>query len=67
MPNPEIAALETQIFELTTRLKALRQAEVGDSVPNYTFATQSGKTTLLDLFGENHTLLVIHNMGQGCR
>ena len=67
MSNPEITALETQIFELTARLNALRRAETGDSVPNYGFATQAGETTLLELFGAHDTLLVIHNMGQGCR
>lgn len=67
MANAEIAALEAQIFELTGKLNALRQAELGDTVPNYTFATQGGETSLLSLFGDQDTLLVIHNMGQGCR
>lgn len=67
MANAEIAALEAQIFELTGKLNALRQAELGDTVPNYTFATQGGETSLLSLFGDHDTLLVIHNMGQGCR
>ena len=67
MANAEITALEAQIFELTAKLNALRQAEIGDTVPNYTFATQGGETSLLRLFGAHDTLLVIHNMGQGCR
>lgn len=67
MANPEIAALEAQIFELTGQLNKLRRSEPGTEVPNYAFTTQSGETSLLQLFGEHNTLLVIHNMGQGCR
>ena len=37
------------------------------AVSNYTFKTQNGDTTLLDLFGDKDTLFLIHNMGQGCR
>jgi predicted dithiol-disulfide oxidoreductase (DUF899 family) len=67
MSSPEVAALETQIYELTTKLNRLRQAETGSEVRNYNFATQAGETSLLELFGEQDTLLLIHNMGQGCR
>ncbi len=67
MANADIQALEAQIFELTAKLNALRAAEIGDEIPNYTFATLSGATTLAELFGDHDTLLVIHNMGQGCR
>lgn len=67
MANSEIAALEAQVFELTAKLNDLRQAEPGEPVDNYTFATQSGETSLLEMFGAHDTLLVIHNMGQGCR
>ena len=63
----EIEALSTQIFELTTRLHALQKAKLADPVPNYTFETQNGPSTLLDLFGDQDTLMLIHNMGQGCR
>jgi predicted dithiol-disulfide oxidoreductase (DUF899 family) len=65
--NAEIQALETQIYELTNKLNELRQNEPGDEVSNYTFATQDGDTSLSDLFGDRDTLLMIHNMGQGCR
>ena len=62
-----ISDLEKQIFELTTRLNELRKSSTGDVVPNYTFATLNGESTLLDLFGDRDQLLLIHNMGQGCR
>jgi len=67
MPNKEIAALEQQIGELTKKLNTMRKANPRQEVPNYTFNTQNGETTLLDLFGDKNTLLMIHNMGQGCR
>ena len=67
MASPEVTALETQIYELTIQLNRLRAAEAGSEVKNYRFATLSGETSLLQLFGEQNTLLLIHNMGQGCR
>ena len=67
MSSPEVAALESRIYELTIKLNQLRQAETGSEVRNYSFATQAGETSLLELFGEQDTLLLIHNMGQGCR
>ncbi len=67
MPDNEIAELEQQIFELTTKLHELRRSQRGSEVPNYTFATPSGENSLLDLFAGREQLLVIHNMGQGCR
>ncbi len=63
----EIVKLEKQLYELTTKLNALRGDNVGDEVPDYTFSTLDGDVTLLDLFGDKNQLLVIHNMGQGCR
>lgn len=69
MENPadEIAALERRIGEQIEQLRQLRKAHVAQPVPNYAFATMDGETTLRDLFGERDKLLVIHNMGQGCR
>lgn len=68
MADFEIQALEQQIFELNMKLVELRKGSSSDEeVPNYTFRTQNGDTTLLELFGDNDKLLVIHNMGQGCR
>ena len=63
----QIQALEQQIFELTQQLHALRAQQSGSHVPNYRFATTHGETSLLDMFGDKDKLLVIHNMGQGCR
>ncbi len=65
--SSEIQDLEKQLYELTTKLNTLRKSNPGSPVENYSFATLNGETTLLDLFGSNDRLLVIHNMGQGCR
>ena len=67
MANTEIAKLEQQIFELTTELNELRKSNAGDEVKNYRFATIDGDTDLLGMFGDKQQLLLIHNMGQGCR
>ncbi len=66
MPS-EIAELEGQIFEMTKRLAELRAQSTGIEVRNYSFDTLGGQTTLSDLFGDQDKLLMIHNMGQGCR
>jgi predicted dithiol-disulfide oxidoreductase (DUF899 family) len=65
--NPEIAALEKQLYEGTRRLAALRAAEPGTEVPEYRFATLEGEVTLRDLFAGRDVLFAIHNMGQACR
>ena len=67
MPNNEIRAIEQQIRQLMEKLAKLQKTRHGGEVNNYKFSTLNGKTTLLDLFGEKDKLLLIHNMGQGCR
>jgi len=62
-----IAGVEKQIFELTTTLNQLRKKTELVEVPNYHFSSLVGEVKLLDLFGDKDTLLLIHNMGQGCR
>ena len=67
MANTEIPELEKQIFELTAKLNELRKASAGDEVRDYEFSTIDGATSLLSMFGDKKQLLLIHNMGQGCR
>ena len=67
MPDSDIQALEKQIFELNMKLLELRKTSELTEVPNYTFQTQSGDTSLLELFANRDKLLLIHNMGQACR
>ena len=63
----DIQALERRIFELGQELAQLRARAPVQEVPDYEFRTLSGPVRLSDLFGDQNQLLVIHNMGQGCR
>ncbi len=63
----EIRELEMKIFQLTTKLHELRRTTASSPVPDYTFSTIEGESTLSALFGDRQKLLVIHNMGQSCR
>lgn len=63
----EAEKLEYEIMEKAQKLAELRRSEDDQAVPDYTFQTASGETCLSDLFAGRDRLLVIHNMGQGCR
>jgi predicted dithiol-disulfide oxidoreductase (DUF899 family) len=63
----EAERLEFEIYEKAQKLAALRRAEPGVEVQDYAFRTLEGETTLSALFAGRERLLVIHNMGQGCR
>jgi predicted dithiol-disulfide oxidoreductase (DUF899 family) len=65
--SSEIKKVEAQIFELTNRLAKLRAENPGIEVRNYVFETLGGQISLLELFADQDKLLLIHNMGQGCR
>jgi len=67
MPNNEIREIEQKIRILMERLAKLQQSNRGNEVINYSFSTIEGEINFLDLFGEKDKLLLIHNMGQGCR
>jgi predicted dithiol-disulfide oxidoreductase (DUF899 family) len=67
MPKSEIRELEEQIGELMVKIGKLQKDNKGDEVRNYSFSTLNGESNLLDFFGKNDKLLVIHNMGEGCR
>ncbi|MYJ75119.1 MAG: DUF899 domain-containing protein [Gammaproteobacteria bacterium] len=67
MSQVRIEEIERRIGELSSELFALRKASEAEPIPNYEFDTGAGKTSLLDLFADKNRLLVIHNMGQGCR
>lgn len=63
----ELQKAEKELFELTEKVAKLRADSVAKPVKNYTFQTNEGEVTLLDLFGGKDILFLIHNMGQGCR
>ena len=63
----EADKLELEIMEKAQKLAALRKAEPAQEVQNYVFDTLEGQVGLNDLFAGREKLLMIHNMGQGCR
>jgi predicted dithiol-disulfide oxidoreductase (DUF899 family) len=63
----EIQALEKEIYEKTEKLNALKGSTIGVEVKNYSFQNLEGEVSLKQLFGSKEKLIVIQNMGQGCR
>ena len=66
----EADKLELEIMEKAQQLAALRKEEAAKAqtpVTDYVFDTLEGQVTLHDLFAGRERLLMIHNMGQGCR
>jgi predicted dithiol-disulfide oxidoreductase (DUF899 family) len=67
MSFEKIQQYEKDIHELNKKLTTLRAETPAKPVHNYKFRTLSGTTTLKDMFADKEQLMVIHNMGQGCR
>jgi len=63
----DLQKAEKELFALTQKVAMLRKETIPQPVKNYSFKTFDGETSLLKLFGNNETLFLIHNMGQGCR
>lgn len=63
----EAQQLEAEIMEKALSLAALRREEPAVEIPDYSFQALEGETPLSSLFAGRDRLLVIHNMGQGCR
>jgi predicted dithiol-disulfide oxidoreductase (DUF899 family) len=63
----EAQKLELEMMEKAQRLAELRRDEAEEEVEDYVFQTLDGEVSLSGLFGGRDRLLVIHNMGQGCR
>ena len=63
----EADKLELELMEKAQKLAELRSREPSAVVDDYTFDTLIGSVTLTDLFAGRDKLLLIHNMGQGCR
>lgn len=63
----EADKLELEIMEKAQQLAELRSNEANTEVQNYQFESLEGQTSLSDMFAGRERLLVIHNMGQGCR
>ena len=64
----EIAALEKEIQEKREKVEKLRRKLVAQAIGEYTFTSRAGKPVKLSsLFGGKDDLIVVHNMGTGCR
>lgn len=62
----KIFQLEQDVFTMRNTIEELRAKQEAKEVPNYTFQSTHGKTTLSDLFEEHHSLILLHNMGKQC-
>ena len=67
MSTQQIRELEMKIYEMGQELHKLRQSTKPVTVPDYPFQTLDGTISLSEMFAGMDKLMVIHNMGQGCR
>ena len=67
MSEQTIEELEMELYEKTLRLHEMKKNAPKIEVSDYRFETLQGQVDLKDLFAGKDTLLMIHNMGQGCR
>jgi predicted dithiol-disulfide oxidoreductase (DUF899 family) len=63
----EIEKLEGELVEQYTRLAELKRRMPREPVKDYDLAGWNGPVKLSGLFGGKSDLIVIHNMGRGCR
>lgn len=64
----EIENLEADLLKQYEHLAKLRRALPPKPVADYNFTDWSGKAVALsDLFGDKNELILVHNMGKGCR
>ena len=63
----EIERLEEELVERHQSLAELKRQLPRDPVTDYVLASQDGPVKLSDLFRGKPDLIVIHNMGKGCR
>ena len=64
----EVEEFEKRIHEEKKKLAQMRQQLPPESVNDYEFTAHDGsKVKLSELFGDRSELLLIHNMGKGCR
>ena len=62
----QLAEYRRQITALREKMRGVQAAIEPEEVRDYEFAVPQGKMRLSDLFGDQDTLFVIHNMGTGC-
>ncbi len=68
MVDQEIDTIQTEIEAAKQRLIEARKRRPKEPVQDYTLKDAEGKEVLLSaLFGEKDDLILVHNMGTGCR
>lgn len=55
-----------KIVGLREQIRAIQADHEGQPVEDYTFSTPEGGVRLSNLFGDQDTLFIIHNMGTSC-
>ncbi|HET9136488.1 MAG TPA: DUF899 family protein [Candidatus Kapabacteria bacterium] len=66
--NPEIESIQKEIFEKRQRIIELLKQSAHPVTKPYVFVDWSNREVpLSDLFGDKNDLILIHNMGKGCR
>lgn len=63
----EIERLELEMVERAERLAELKRRQPREAVQDYTLAGWNGPVQLSELFAGKPDLIVVHNMGRGCR
>ena len=62
----QINGYRKQISQLREEMRKVQSGVEPVEVEDYEFSTSNGSVKLSDLFGENDTLFVVHNMGKSC-
>jgi predicted dithiol-disulfide oxidoreductase (DUF899 family) len=67
--HADVERLERELRDLKARLTEARRALPDEPVANHTLrlAPSGAPATLLDLFAGRDELILVHNMGRGCR
>jgi predicted dithiol-disulfide oxidoreductase (DUF899 family) len=62
----QLAAYRKQIDTLRGKMRELQASVEPEEVADYALTGRDGTVKLSELFGDNDTLIVIHNMGKTC-
>ena len=64
--SAKIIEYRQQIATIRQKMRETQKAVEPQPVPDYEFLTSEGSIHLLQLFGKQDDLIMIHNMGTGC-
>lgn len=65
--DQKVLALEKEIADKKTQLRALRATLPAQEVQDYVFQGWNGDVKLSELFGDKDELILVSNMGKSCR